>query len=169
MQEARCVHSTRHSPGSHRKLDGFAQGIGLQHGSHSGIGGSFEWLATKLGKETTRGDELLLTFGDEQTALRELPGFIANTQSLKTPSKAERQRGLRSVDHLCHITLPAKAIDPAFSATLRAPSRMPVRNLASVKLCCTHSASSDFISSLTFSDASLTVSSTPRVIEGSSR
>lgn len=23
-------------------LDGFAQGIGLQHGSHSGIGGSFE-------------------------------------------------------------------------------------------------------------------------------
>lgn len=53
-------------------LDGFAQGIGLQHGSHSGIGGSFEWLATKLGKETTRGDELLLTFGDEQTALREL-------------------------------------------------------------------------------------------------
>lgn len=52
-------------------LDGLAKGFNLQPGSPWGISGFFEWLAKKLGKNTTRGDELLLTFGDEATALRE--------------------------------------------------------------------------------------------------
>lgn len=54
-------------------LDGLGKGLGLQPGSHWGMSGFFEWLAKKLGEKTTRGDKLLLSLGDEETAFRELP------------------------------------------------------------------------------------------------
>lgn len=52
-------------------LDGLGKGLGLQPGSHWGTSGFFDWLSKKLGKRTMRGDELLLTFGDEEAALKE--------------------------------------------------------------------------------------------------
>jgi hypothetical protein len=53
-------------------LEGLAKGLGLEPGYHYALSPFFEWLRQKLGKNTSRGDELLLTFGNEEAAFREL-------------------------------------------------------------------------------------------------
>ena len=65
-------------------LDGFGKGVGLQRASHWGTSGFFEWLAKKLGEKTTRGDELLLSLGDEETAFRELARLYREYAELET-------------------------------------------------------------------------------------
>ena len=49
----------------------------------------FAWLAKKLNKKTTRGDELLLTFGDEETALREFARLYREYAEIEAAAEAE--------------------------------------------------------------------------------
>ena len=71
-------------------LDGYGKAAVVQPGSHSGTSGFFEWLAKKLGKTTTRGDELLLTFGDEGTALREFARLYREYAELEAAADAKK-------------------------------------------------------------------------------
>src|SRR4051794_14254148 len=71
-------------------LDGLGKGIGLQPGSHHGTSAFFGWLSKKLGKDTVRGDELLLTFGDERAAFRELARLYREYAELEAAAKAEK-------------------------------------------------------------------------------
>ena len=71
-------------------LDGLGKGIGLQPGSHYGTSGFFNWLSKKLGKDTMRGDELLLTFGNEEAAFREFARLYREYAELEAAAEAEK-------------------------------------------------------------------------------
>ena len=71
-------------------LDGLGKGIGLQPGSHWGTTGFFNWLSKKLGKDTIRGDELLLTFGDEKAAFREFARLYREYAEVEAAEEAEK-------------------------------------------------------------------------------
>ena len=71
-------------------LDGLGKGIGLQPGSHWGTSGFFKWLAERLGKDTMRGDELLLTFGDEEAALEAFAQLYREYAELQAAANAEK-------------------------------------------------------------------------------
>ena len=71
-------------------LDGLGLALRLQPASHWGTSGFFVWLAKKLGKQTTRGDELLLTFGDEETAFKEFPVLYREYAELEAAAEAEK-------------------------------------------------------------------------------
>ena len=74
-------------------LDGYGKAAVVQPGSHWGTSGFFEWLAKKLGKTTTRGDELLLTFGDEETAFREFAQLYREYAELDAAREAKKPSG----------------------------------------------------------------------------
>jgi hypothetical protein len=71
-------------------LDGYGKAAVVQPGSHWGTSGFFAWLAKKLGKTTTRGDDLLLTFGGEEAALKALAQLYREYATLDAAVGAQR-------------------------------------------------------------------------------
>jgi hypothetical protein len=77
-------------------LEGYGKAAVVQPGSHWGTSGFFAWLAKKLGKTTTRGDELLLTFGDEETAFREFARLYREYAELEAADAEKASRSSKS-------------------------------------------------------------------------